>query len=217
VRTQDLPGVFRILRSEAEKYDPPVSERQHAYKDAFRVLVSVLLSARTKDSTTDQVVERLFRRVKSPLDLATLPVGELERLLKPVGFYRTKAKHLKETSRMILEEFEGKIPRTMNELLRLPGIGRKSANLVIGLVFGDPAICVDTHVHRITNRWGYVRTGTPLETETALRKRLPRKYWIEINRLLVIYGQNVCTPLSPYCSRCRIEKYCRKVGVSRTR
>ncbi len=217
MKTGDLPDVLRILRTEANKYASPVSERQHAHADAFRVLVSVLLSARTKDSTTDKVVDRLFACISSPRDLEAIPAIKLEKMLMPIGFYRTKAKHLKETSRMIIEEFGGKVPETMEDLLKLPGIGRKSANLILGLVFGKPAICVDTHVHRITNRWGYVKTSTPFETEMALRRKLPEEYWIEINRLLVIYGQNVCTPQSPHCSVCKIEKYCSKAGVTRTR
>jgi endonuclease-3 len=118
---------------------------------------------------------------------------------------------------MIMESYDGKVPDSMQELLNLPGIGRKSANLILGLVFKKPSICVDTHVHRIVNRWGYVRTKTPFNTEMALREKLPRKYWIEINRLLVIYGQNICTPTSPHCSICLIREYCKKLGVSRMR
>lgn len=217
MKTGDLAGVLRTLRTEADKYDPPVSERQHAHADPFRVLVSVLLSARTRDSTTDKVVDRLFSNIFSPREFATMTSVKLEKMLMPIGFFRTKAKHLIETSRVIAEEFGGKVPETMEDLLKLPGIGRKSANLILGLVFGKPAICVDTHVHRITNRWGYVKTSTPFETEMALRKKLPEEYWIEINRLLVIYGQNVCTPQSPHCSVCKIKKYCSKAGVTRTR
>lgn len=217
MKNDDLPEAIAILRKEAERYNPPVSERQHAYHNPFRVLVSVLLSARTKDETTDTVVDRLFEKVSSPADIAALSAKELEKLLYPVGFYKTKAKHLRDTSRLIMENYNGIVPDMMQELLNLPGIGRKSANLILGLVFNKPSICVDTHVHRIVNRWGYVRTKTPFETEMALRKKLSEKYWIEINRLLVIYGQNVCTPVSPYCSKCSIGEYCKKVGVLRTR
>jgi len=217
VKTQDLPQVFRILRSTARTLGEPVVERESRRGDAFRTLASVLLSARTKDETTEQAVARLFSKVSTPQEMAGMKTEQIERLIFPAGFYHTKAKHLKQMARMIVEDFGGRVPQSMEDLLRLPGIGRKSANLVLGVVFGTPAICVDTHVHRITNRWGYVKTRTPFETEMALREKLPERYWIEINRLLVLYGQNICTPQSPRCSVCRIERYCRRVGVSRTR
>jgi endonuclease-3 len=217
LKITDLPQVMQSLREAASEYDEPIAETQNRHGDPFRVLVGVLLSSRTKDDTTGPAVDRLFEKAWTPERIARLSERQIEELIFPVGFYRTKARHLKDTSRMLIEEFGGKVPRNMEELLRLPGIGRKSANLVLSVAFGIPAICVDTHVHRITNRWGYVKTKNPYETEMALRKKLPKMYWIEINRLLVIYGQNICTPVSPRCSVCGIAKYCDKISVTRTR
>ncbi len=214
---EEIPRTMTILRRIAGKYAEPLAERERKHGDAFKVLVGVLMSARTKDDTTGPAVDRLFAEASSAQDLARLSEKRIEKLIFPVGFYHTKARHLQTMARMLIDEFDGKTPQTMEELLRLPGIGRKSANLILGVAFGKPSICVDTHVHRITNRWGYVQTKNPLQTEMALRKKLPERYWIEINRLLVIYGQNVCTPISPHCSICGIEMYCDKVGLSRTR
>jgi len=216
VRTEDLERVFRILRDETKRLNPPLAEKKNR-TSPFRVLVGVLLSSRTKDDTTGSAADRLFAAAPIPEKIAALSEERIEKLIFPVGFYRTKARNLKATARKLVDEFNSKVPQTIQELLSLPGIGRKSANLILAVAFGIPAICVDTHVHRITNRWGYVKTKDPYQTETALREKLPKRYWIEINRLLVIYGQNVCTPILPYCSACRIEKYCGKVGVTRTR
>jgi len=212
----ELTNVIRVLREIADKYDPPLAEKENR-RNPFRILVGVLLSSRTKDSTTGSAVARLFEKASTPQAIATMDERRIEELIFPVGFYHTKARNLKATARMLVDEFNSKVPQTIQELLSMPGIGRKSANLVLSVAFGIPAICVDTHVHRITNRWGYVETNDPFHTEMALRKKLPKRYWIEINRLLVIYGQNVCTPLSPYCAKCKIEKYCDKVGVTRSR
>jgi len=217
VKPEDIPRAIAILRRIAGKYAEPLAERERKHGDAFRVLVGVLMSARTKDDTTGPAVDRLFAEASSAQDLARLSEKRIEELIFPVGFYHTKAKHVKRTARMLVGEFDGKVPQTMEELLGLPGIGRKSANLILGVAFGKPSICVDTHVHRITNRWGYVQTKNPLQTEMALRKKLPERYWIEINRLLVIYGQNICTPISPYCSGCKIRQHCARVGVTNIR
>ena len=212
----ELTNVIRVLREIADKYDPPLAEKENR-RSPFRILVGVLLSSRTKDSTTGPAVARLFEKASTPKAIAKMDERRIEELIFPVGFYRTKARNLKATARMLVDEFNSKVPQTIQELLSMPGIGRKSANLILSVAFGIPAICVDTHVHRITNRWGYVETNDPFHTEMALREKLPKRYWIEINRLLVIYGQNVCTPQSPRCSVCRIERYCDKVGVTRTR
>ena len=217
MKTTDLPQMMRTLREAARKYDEPTSESQSRHGDPFRVLVGVLLSSRTKDDTTGPAVDRLFANARTPQTIAKMDERQIEELIFPVGFYHTKARHLKKMARTLIDEFEGKVPQTMDELLSLPGIGRKSANLVLSVAFGIPAVCVDTHVHRITNRWGYVQTKSPYETEMALREKLPKRYWIEINRLLVVYGQNICTPISPRCSVCGIEKYCGRVGVTKTR
>ena len=145
--------------------------------------------------------------------MAELPASRIEKAIYPVGFYKTKAKNIRKICRILLSRNNGNVPEELNELVELPGVGRKTANLVITLGFGKPGICVDTHVHRITNRWGYVRTKTPEQTEMALRKKLPGQYWIIINDLLVTYGQNLCKPISPLCSRCKIAPYCDRVGV----
>jgi len=217
MRQDALGKALAILSKVTESYEEPIVERQHRKRSPFRTLVSVLLSARTKDDTTGPATDRLFRVASTPKEMAALSERRIEKLIYPVGFYKTKAAHVKELARRLIDDYSGEVPKTMDELLSLPGIGRKSANLMLGVVFGIPAICVDTHVHRITNRWGYVETKSPAQTEQALREKLPRKYWIEINRLLVIYGQNVCTPQSPRCSDCRIEGYCEKIEVFRSR
>jgi endonuclease-3 len=159
----------------------------------------------------------LFAWATTPEGLAALPVSTIEHLIYPVGFYRTKARSLKALCRDLLRRYRGRVPDDLDELLTLPGVGRKTANLVVTLGFRKPGICVDTHVHRITNRWGYVRTQTPDTTEQALRRKLPRPYWIVLNDLLVPYGQHRCTPVSPFCSECGLHSWCRRVGVTRSR
>jgi endonuclease-3 len=186
-------------------------------RDPFRILVSCLLSLRTKDETTGPAAARLFALADSPAALAALPPTTIERAIFPVGFYRTKARRLRAISRELLGRFDGAVPHTLDALLSLPGVGRKTANLVVTFAFGLPGICVDTHVHRITNRLGYVHTRTPEQTELALRARLPGRYWIGLNDLLVSFGQNLCHPTSPHCSRCPVASDCRRVGVQRHR
>jgi endonuclease-3 len=186
-------------------------------RDPFRVLVSTILSARTKDDTTARASARLFAVAADPASIAALPTRRLERLIFPVGFYRTKARNLRAACRLLLERFGGRVPATIEELVELPGVGRKTANLVLVEGFAEPAVCVDTHVHRITNVWGYVDTRTPAETEMALRRTLPRRYWLDWNRLLVSFGQHTCVPLSPRCSECPVEQRCPRLGVRRSR
>jgi endonuclease-3 len=181
------------------------------------VLISCLLSLRTQDKTTHAASERLFQMARDPRKMAALPAAAIEKTIYPVGFYKTKAVNIKEICRILLSNYESRVPDDLDELLKLPGVGRKTANLVVTIGYGKPGICVDTHVHRITNRWGYVRTKTPEKTEMALRQKLPRRYWLIINDLLVAYGQNICKPISPYCSRCRIRRYCALTGVKRSR
>lgn len=185
--------------------------------DPWEVLAACLLSLRTKDAVTAVAVKRLFARARTPRELLEIPEGELAQLIYPVGFYKTKAKVLREVARAVLEEHGGHVPRTLDGLLSLKGVGRKTANLVLTQAFGLPGICVDTHVHRITNRWGYVKTRTPDETELALRERLPARFWIPINQTLVAFGQGLCGPISPRCSECPIEKLCPKLGVTHRR
>jgi len=183
----------------------------------FEILVSTLLSLRTKDEVTAKATVRLLARARTPRALAALPTQEIADLIYPVGFYPTKAKRLKEICRLLLERYQGRVPDRMEALLELPGVGRKTANLVLGEGFGQPAICVDTHVHRISNRIGYVATATPEKTELALRRRLPRELWLRYNPLLVAFGQTICRPVSPFCSRCPVAVMCSRVGVERSR
>lgn len=183
-------------------------------RDPFKTLVSCILSLRTKDEVTNLASSRLFSVVKNVKDLRRINEKKLSKIVYPVGFYRTKAKRLKEIAKKLLTEYKGVIPSTIKELLKFKGVGRKTANLVVSLGYGKYGICVDTHVHRITNRLGYVKTKTPGETEMALRRKLRRKYWAQINYILVNHGQNICRPINPKCSICPTAKYCRKTGVN---
>jgi endonuclease-3 len=218
LESRRLPWVVRRLRAHLREIEPPVVTliAQQA-RDPFRVLVSTILSARTKDDVTAAASARLFAVASDPASVAALPVRRLERLIFPVGFYRTKARNLKDACRILVERFDGRVPESIEALVELPGVGRKTANLVLIEGFGRPAICVDTHVHRICNLWGYVETKTPEETELELRRVLPRRYWLDWNRLLVSFGQHTCVPLSPRCSACPIEERCPRIGVVRSR
>jgi len=186
-------------------------------RDPFRVLIACLLSLRTKDETTGPAAARLFALADTPEAMRRLPAKRIERAIFPVGFYRTKARVLLGVCRDLLERFGGQVPDDIDRLLTLKGVGRKTANLVVTQGFNKPGICVDIHVHRISNRLGYVKTKNPTETETALRKRLPRRYWIGYNDLLVSFGQNICHPVSPQCSECPVRPRCARVGVTRWR
>ena len=186
-------------------------------RDPFRILVSCLLSLRTRDETTGPAAARLFALADTPAALLGLTRRRIERAIFPVGFYRTKARVVQRVSRELLARFGGRVPADLDALLTLPGVGRKTANLVVTFAFGLPGICVDTHVHRITNRLGFVRTTTPEQTEWALRAKLPRRHWTRLNDLLVAFGQNVCQPLSPRCSTCPVARLCPRMGVTRSR
>jgi endonuclease-3 len=186
-------------------------------RDPFRVLIACLLSLRTRDETTGPASDRLFALADTPAAMLRLTPARIERAIFPVGFYRTKARVILGVCRALLERFDGRVPDSIEALLTLGGVGRKTANLVVSVGYGKPGICVDTHVHRISNRWGYVRTTTPAETEAALRARLPRRYWIPYNDLLVAFGQNVCLPVSPRCSICPVARLCPRVGIGRSR
>jgi endonuclease-3 len=196
---------------------PSVSAVAQENRDPYRVLVATMISLRTKDDVTLRASAALLARAPTPAALAALPEARIAKLIFPAGFYRTKAKHLREVGRLIMKEHGGAVPSTMEELLALPGVGRKTANLVRNLGFGLPGICVDTHVHRISNRMGWVTTTTPEKTERALMDILPARYWIEINEILVRYGQSVCTPVSPRCSSCPVTEWCGRHGVGRSR
>ena len=196
---------------------PSVSYVAIKTNDPFRILISTLLSLRTKDATTIEASKRLFALAQDPHSMQILKPKQIEKAIYPVGFYRTKARRIIGICKTLLENYNGKVPDTIEELLKLKGVGRKTANLVITLGYGKHGICVDTHVHRISNRLGIVKTKTPHETEFALMKVLPKKYWIDYNDLLVSFGQNLCKPISPWCSRCPIEKLCPQIGVALTR
>lgn len=186
-------------------------------EEPYRVIVSTILSARTKDETTAAASERLFSKARDFEALSRIDELELQKLIYPVSFYRNKAKHLKSLAKIVLEEYGCEIPKTIGKLVTLPGVGRKTANLVVSIAFGKPAVCVDTHVHRILNRWGVVLTKTPFETEMAVRQAVPERLWSEINDVLVPFGKEVCKPVSPHCSTCRLEAVCPKKGVGKKR
>lgn len=186
-------------------------------RDPFRILIACLLSLRTKDRTTADASQRLFRLADTPEQMGALSIKTIEQAIYPVGFYKNKAKHIRAICQRLLQDFEGRVPDTIEELLTLKGVGRKTANLVVTVGYRKPGICVDVHVHRISNRWGYVQTGTPEETERALRKKLPAQYWITFNDWLVPFGQHLCRPVSPFCSQCPVSQYCKRVGVRTSR
>ncbi|MCF6154722.1 MAG: endonuclease III [Candidatus Brocadia sp.] len=213
----DIDAILKIIEQENRRFIEPVVTTISRELTPFHVLISCLLSLRTKDQTTREASMRLFAAADNPGDMIKIPTKKLEKLIYPVGFYRIKAKKIKEICKVLIERYDGKVPDEIDELLKLNGIGRKTANLVVTLGYQKPGICVDTHVHRITNRWGYIKTKNPHETEFALREKLPRKYWLTINDLLVTFGQNICVPISPKCSICPINIYCKKVGVTRHR
>jgi len=196
----ELPAVEKISEAQAE--------------DPFQILIATLLSARTQDATTHAASTRLFRRARTPRSMAKLTVPEIERLIYPVSFYRNKARHVKACCEMLVSDFEGRVPASMDELVRLPGVGRKTANLVLILGFKSlENICVDTHVHRISNRMGWVRTRDPEETERSLYRATAPRWWPYINLYLVTWGQNVCRPVYPRCGDCAIARDCPKIGV----
>lgn len=213
-----IHSVMAILREECRQWaTPAVTVIAEQLRTPFTVLISCLISLRTKDAVTAAASLRLFERAHDPGAMLALAESEIASLIFPAGFYRTKAHQIKEICQRLVDEFAGRVPDRLDQLLSLKGVGRKTANLVVTLGYGKPGICVDTHVHRITNRWGYVATRTPDQTEAALRSCLPREYWIEINDLLVCYGQNRCLPVSPICSACKLVTWCDRVGVGRNR
>ncbi len=207
-----------LLKRQIGASDPlgpgPIARRTRA---PFKVLISCLLSLRTQDRTTAAASQRLFQLGDTPEALASLPVEKIRKAIYPVGFYRVKAQRIKAICHEILTRHGGSVPDTIEGLLQLKGVGRKTANLVVTVGYDKDGLCVDTHVHRITNRWGLIQTRTPYETEMALRRRLPRKYWKELNGNLVTFGQRICKPISPHCSLCAIRKACARVGVTRQR
>ena len=214
----DIHRVIASLRAAAPGWNAPVVTLiGQQSRDPFRVLISCLLSLRTRDETTGPAARRLFSLAGAPQAMLQLSAADIERAIYPVGFYRTKALTILEICRALLDRFGGTVPDELEALLTLKGVGRKTANLVLTQGFGKPGICVDTHVHRISNRWGYVRTKDVHATEMALRRKLPRQYWLEYNDLLVAFGQTICLPISPWCSRCPVADHCPRHGVTRFR
>ena len=215
MRPEHLRHVVRILKEEIRQWPVPAIGKY--VETPFTVLISCLLSLRTQDRTTIAASDRLFAIASDPDSMLAVPVRSIERAIYPVSFFRNKARSIHDICRILRERFDGNVPSDMDSLLSLPGVGRKTANIVITMAFRKPGIAVDIHVHRISNRLGYVRTKSPDETEMALRGKLPRRHWIIWNDLLVAYGQNLCKPISPFCSRCKLAVYCRRVGVKSSR
>ena len=216
--TLDINRMIRILQRTCRQWNPTalIAVAQDS-RDPFQVLISCLISLRTKDEVTAEASARLFRLARTPRAMLILSSAQIARAVYPAGFYRTKAKTIKGICRTLLEKHGGEVPDDLDTLLSLKGVGRKTANLVINVGFGKPGICVDTHVHRISNRLGIVSTRTPEKTEFALRHLLPRRHWIPYNDLLVTFGQNVCKPISPLCSTCPIDRLCPRIGVGKHR
>ena len=212
-----IDDIVSILKRENKKYIVPIVTIVSMTKSPFMVLISCLLSLRTKDKVTAEASNRLFDLADNPEMMLDLSTKSIEKAIYPVGFYKTKSKRIKEISKTLLDDYGGVVPDEIDELLKLNGVGRKTANLVVTLGYGKLGICVDTHVHRISNRLGLVVTKTPEQTEFALRKTLPQKHWLIYNDLLVTYGQNLCVPISPWCSKCKIFKYCKRIGVEKSR
>jgi len=205
----EIEKVVKILKKETKKYDTMAESIDRDFKNPFHVLVSTILSTRTKDDVTEKASRKLFSKIKSPNDLMNMNIKSIEKIIYPVGFYKTKSRHLKKLGKILCEEFDCKVPNNRKDLMKLPGVGRKVANLVLSLSFKKDTICVDTHVHRISNRLGWVETKSPLKTEEELMKVLPKKYWRDINHILVSFGQNICKPINPRCEKCPVKKYCK--------
>ena len=208
-----LSGVKKAVRGFRT---PSVTVISHK-SDPFGVLVSCIISLRTRDEVTELASARLFKLAKTPAQVNNLSNAKIEKAIYPAAFFRNKAQSLKEMCRDLVENYEGKVPDNLGELLKLKGVGRKTANLTLILGHNKPGICVDIHVHRISNRWGYVKTKSPDETEMILRNKLPQRYWKSYNDLLVTFGQNICKPISPFCGSCAIADSCPKIGVTTTR
>jgi endonuclease-3 len=207
--------VIRILKKElAVGTMPIVSHLAQNQRDPFVILISTLLSLRTKDEVTAVATERLFELASSPEEMLKVPLDKISRVIYPVGFYRVKARNIHHACRELIKRFASKVPDNIDDLLSIKGVGRKTANLVVSLAYGKNAICVDTHVHRISNRLGYVKTKMPDETEFALRKKLSRRHWIIYNTIMVAFGRKTCKPVSPLCSQCPVNRYCDRIDVT---
>lgn len=218
MRDEEIHEALRILKHHVRQWqEPVVGVVAKESQDPFKILIACVLSLRTRDQTTAAASKRLFALASDPASMLQLPLSKIQKAIYPVGFYRTKSKQIREISHRLLTVYGGRVPDSIEELLTLSGVGRKTANLVVTIGYRKPGICVDIHVHRISNRWGYVKTKRPEQTEQALREKLPKKYWLIYNDLLVPFGQNICQPVSPYCSRCPVVEYCDRLGVVRSR
>lgn len=219
MKDRDIHEVISILEDETSKWTETAltAVAEQTRRDPFRILIGTVLSLRTKDETTAAACERLFALAEEPAAMAALPEESVDRAIYPVGFHATKARNILEICRILVDEYRGIVPDDIDTLITLPGVGRKTANLVVTIGYGKPGICVDVHVHRISNRWGYIATKNPDRSEFALREKLPSEYWIRYNDLLVMYGQNLCKPVSPFCSRCRLSSFCDRVDVGKHR
>jgi endonuclease-3 len=214
----DIDRIVRTLQDTAGQWNPTaLAAVAQDSRDPFRILISCLISLRTKDEVTAEASARLFRLARTPRAMLGLPAARIARAIYPAGFYRTKARTIRALCRTLLARHDGRVPDDLETLLTLKGVGRKTANLVVTIGYGKPGICVDTHVHRISNRLGIVKTKNPEQTEFALRRVLPGRYWILYNDLLVTFGQNVCKPISPLCSACPVTDLCPRIGVARHR
>jgi len=214
----DIATVIDLLVKELKTEKLPiVSCLAEKDSDPFQILISTLLSLRTKDEVTEVATQRLFALASSPSEMLKLSEDQIINAIYPVGFYRNKTKTILHVCRELIEKYNSRVPDTIEELLSLKGVGRKTANLVVTLGYQGKGICVDTHVHRISNRLGYVETKNPEETEFALRKKLPHQYWTIYNTIMVAFGRNICRPISPLCSKCPVSGYCDKAGVTRSR
>ena len=214
----DISRIIGTLKRQLEKWETPiVTHMAEEGRGPFQILISTILSSRTKDDVTAAASERLFHLASTPEKMLRLSEEKIRKAIYPVGFYKTKARNILRACRDLVDLYQSRVPDSLDELLKLPGVGRKTANLVVSLGFDGEGLCVDTHVHRISNRLGYVKTRTPEKTEMKLRGKLPRKYWTDYNTIMVAHGQNICKPISPFCSRCPVFKYCDRVGVERKR
>lgn len=214
-----IQKIFVLLRKNSKTFIPPAIDQiiSEFGRDPFLILISCLLSLRTRDTTSVVISRKLFSRGHTPQEILAIPVDDLEKIFYSIGFFRAKARIIRSVCQELIDRFSGHVPQTEQELLSIKGVGQKTANAVLGYAFNIPALCVDTHVHQIANRLGWVQTRTPEQTEQALKKIVPKHYWIELNHLFVLWGQNICTPTRPYCSRCAIAHLCPKLGVIHSR
>ncbi len=218
MKEHEIHQIIPILRETIKQWPPAlVDGMAQTERNPYKILLATILSLRTRDSMTARVVPKLFALADMPGEMVKHSPETIAEVIYPIGFYHNKARQIVEISQILLTEHDGQVPSDLEALLKLPGVGRKTANLVLTACFQKAAICVDIHVHRISNRWGYVQTKTPEKSEFALRDKLPLEYWLQYNALLVTFGQNLCTPISPWCSKCPLTQFCARVGVTKSR